>query len=161
MFSYRMWCQTWHRQHPLDRTYPTLTKRGVSSRRRPWASSLCTSRPICICTWILIFTLIAIFALIPVSVSLSPVVITDWGPGYSCHLNSLTPWSTIYTWIGIFTLITIFTLICKACTYMYLAIVTHTWLWCAICKIQMRASVRPFTRRVVRCTNLEEGWCCQ
>lgn len=44
--SCRMWCQTWHRQHPLDRTYPTLTKRGVSSRRRPWASSLCTSRPI-------------------------------------------------------------------------------------------------------------------
>ena len=162
MFSYRMWCQTWHRQHPLDRTYPTLTKRGVSSRRRPWASSLCTSRPTCICTWILIFTLIAIFALIPVSVSLSPVVITDWGPGYSCHLNSLAPWSTIYTWIGIFTLITIFTLICKPLHVRHVPRNSNAHM------IMMRNTQNTNEGKceAVHKTGgamyyLEEGWCCQ
>ena len=105
----------------------------------------------CICTWIGIFTLITIFTRIcktylaicthlttyvltqvyvflqdVISNTLSPVVATDWGPGYPCHRNSLTPWSTICTWLGIFNLITIFTLICKTCTSQYAHMIRNT-----------------------------------
>ena len=109
LFSYKMWHRTLIEHDTCNIplivrtcTYPSLTKRGVSSA---WAS------PHGICFMYLYSTHLHLnpychFSSLwsPVSViSLSPVVITDWDPAYPSHLNSLTPWSIICNWICIFT----------------------------------------------------------